>query len=272
MMSDESMFQSLENAIDLERYAILDLDGTAGRQLVATCREQMDAVGACVLDGFVLPYVISEIVRELNPRFGDAYYCQHDHNPYLEPEDENFPPDHARNRCHVTDVGCLADDMIPDTSTLKSLYNWEPLQNFIATVLGMPKLHPYADPLGSLNVNIFQPGQQHAWHFDNADWVSTIMLQSAEAGGFYEYVPSVRSEDDQGYENITPILDGDRTGIRTLDMGPGALILFRGRYSIHRVSPIEGNRPRLVAVLSYDTEPGVMLSEYNRKLFYGRVA
>ena len=28
----------------------------------------------------------------------------------------------------------------------------------------------------------------------------------------------------------------------------------------------------LVAVLSYDTQPGVMLSEHNRRLFYGRVA
>ncbi|MGF1608219.1 MAG: hypothetical protein ACFCUQ_02405 [Kiloniellales bacterium] len=55
-------------------------------------------------------------------------------------------------------------------------------------------------------------------------------------------------------------------------MGEGALVLFRGRHSLHRVTPVEGARPRLVAVLSYDSEPGVMLTEYNRKLFYGRAS
>ena len=55
-----------------------------------------------------------------------------------------------------------------------------------------------------------------------------------------------------------------------LDMGVGALVLFRGRYTLHRVTPVEGHSPRLTAVLSYDTAPGVMLTEHNRRLFYGR--
>jgi len=262
----------MENAIDLERYPILDLKSKAAQDLIASCSQQMNDVGACALDGFVLPGVIDNIVSELKPKFDEAYYCAHDHNAYLAPDDESFPPDHARNRKLVTDVGCLADDLIPEQSVLKAIYNWEPLQNFIASVLGFEKLYPYADPLGSLNVNLFQPGQQHAWHFDNADWVSTIMLQPAKMGGIYEYVPGVRTPEDQGYEAITPILDGERTNVRKLNMGKGSLVLFQGRYSIHRVTPIEGTDPRMVAVLSYDATPGVMLSEHNRRLFYGRVA
>jgi hypothetical protein len=39
-------------------------------------------------------------------------------------------------------------------------------------------------------------------------------------------------------------------------MAAGALVLFRGRYALHRVTPVEGARPRLLAALSYDPEPG----------------
>jgi predicted 2-oxoglutarate/Fe(II)-dependent dioxygenase YbiX len=57
-----------------------------------------------------------------------------------------------------------------------------------------------------------------------------------------------------------------------LDLAAGALVLFRGRYALHRVTPVEGTRPRLLAALSYDPEPGRTLTEHTRKIFYGRVA
>ena len=42
--------------------------------------------------------------------------------------------------------------------------------------------------------------------------------------------------------------------------------------ALHRVTPVEGRVPRLLAVLSYDTAPDKMLTEHTRALFYGRVA
>ena len=53
-------------------------------------------------------------------------------------------------------------------------------------------------------------------------------------------------------------------------MEPGTLVLFQGRYSIHRVTPIEGDVPRLVALLAYDTKPGTCSSELLRAFRYGR--
>ena len=84
--------------------------------------------------------------------------------------------------------------------------------------------------------------------------------------------PWIRSADNENYATVARVLDGERTGVRELSQGVGTLILFRGRHSLHRVTPVAGSQPRLVAVLSYDTEPGAMLSEHNRMLFYGRVA
>ena len=53
-------------------------------------------------------------------------------------------------------------------------------------------------------------------------------------------------------------------------MDPGALVLFQGRYTIHRVTPIKGKALRLVALLGYDTKPGVVSSEHLRYMRYGR--
>jgi hypothetical protein len=53
-------------------------------------------------------------------------------------------------------------------------------------------------------------------------------------------------------------------------MTPGMLLLFEGRYSLHRVTPIEAGQPRLVALLAYDTKPGTTSSELLRLVRYGR--
>jgi hypothetical protein len=261
-----------ETFVDLVRYPIEDLEAEAGRGLVARCRRQLAEDGACVLAGFLLPEAAARARTELEPRLGEAFYCEKSHNPYLDPDDPAFPAEHPRNRPQVSDLGALADDQIPRGTVVRSLYQWDRLQGFVAALLEVPRLYPYADPLASLNVNVFQPGQQLGWHFDNADWAVTLMLQPAEAGGVYEYLPWIRSPEDENYEAVAGALGGGRDGVRVLSQDAGALVLFRGRYSLHRVTPVEGERPRLVAVLSYDTEPGVKLTEHNRRLFYGRIA
>ena len=55
-------------------------------------------------------------------------------------------------------------------------------------------------------------------------------------------------------------------------MHPGTLLLFEGRNSIHRVTPIVGQTTRLVALLAYDTKPGTRSSKGLQMARYGRVA
>ncbi|MCP3704490.1 MAG: 2OG-Fe(II) oxygenase, partial [Alteromonas sp.] len=45
----------------------------------------------------------------------------------------------------------------------------------------------------------------------------------------------------------------------------------RGRNSIHRVTPTEGDRIRMLVVLAYNTKPGIALSDSARMTFYGRL-
>jgi hypothetical protein len=49
-------------------------------------------------------------------------------------------------------------------------------------------------------------------------------------------------------------------------------MLFEGRRSVHRVTPVEGEEARLVALLAYDTKPGTMSSELLKLVRYGRGA
>ena len=66
------------------------------------------------------------------------------------------------------------------------------------------------------------------------------------------------------------VLEGE-IPTKKLAMDAGALVLFRGRNSMHRVTPTIGDRTRMLVVLAYNTEPGVSLSESARMTFYGRL-
>ena len=71
---------------------------------------------------------------------------------------------------------------------------------------------------------------------------------------------------------VAQVLDGTYDGVRRLAMEPGSLVLFKGRCSIHRVTPIEGKTARPIALSGYDTTPGVLMSESARLRRFGRVA
>ena len=51
----------------------------------------------------------------------------------------------------------------------------------------------------------------------------------------------------------------------------GDLQLFKGRYSLHRVSPLRGKTPRHVAIFSYVEEPDMVGSPERTKQLYGRI-
>jgi hypothetical protein len=54
-------------------------------------------------------------------------------------------------------------------------------------------------------------------------------------------------------------------------MTPGTLMLFNGRWSMHRVTTIHGTDSRYVALLAYDTKPGTDSSDELKLSRYGRM-
>ena len=81
----------------------------------------------------------------------------------------------------------------------------------------------------------------------------------------------LRSADDRNDDGVRALLAGGRDRIRTMSGAPGTLALFRGHWSPHRVTPVEGEQMRMNAVLSYARAPGHRLGDETYRLFYGRV-
>src|SRR5579862_7086146 len=258
--------------IDLERYPILDLNGAATRELTSHCRTQLDKTGACELPGFLKPDAVEILVRESDSLAAHAYHSVVTGTPYLEVPDPSLPNDHPRKFFEPTSVGVVAYDQFPEQSVLRRLFEWDPLMEFIAAALKKDRLYRYADPMGALNLAVMGDGERLHWHFDQTDFVTSIALRPSETGGDFEYVPLIRSASDENYPRVQRLLEGSSDEVVRVAMNPGTLLLFEGRNSIHRVTPIAGPTTRLVALLAYDTKPGTRSSKGLQMARYGRVA
>lgn len=260
----------IERKFNLARHPIAALDNGSGAALVEGCRSRLRAQGAYVLEGFLRQEAVAAILGELDGVLENAYYKPKTHNAYLAPADGDLPASHPRNRQQLTDSATLAYDFIAADSTLEEIFRWPPLREFIARTLGYEELHPYADALAAVNVLVYPPGTQTGWHFDNARFVVTLMLQQAQQGGTFEYAPFIRARERENYPAIEAVLDGESEPVHTLEQSAGDLVVFQGRYTLHRVTEVRGAAPRVIAVLSYDVKPGTQLSPHTRKTFYGR--
>ena len=95
------------------------------------------------------------------------------------------------------------------------------------------------------------------------------MLQPPKSGGAFEYVPKIRERDDE-HKIVARVLAGDRDGVVELPFTAGTLLIFGGRQTLHRVTRVSGDDPRLVPVLCYSEQPDLKNSEAVRQLFWGR--
>ena len=257
---------ALDTIVDTARYPLGD------PALVARCAEALDRDGAITLPGFLTTETLAELVAEAEAEADNAFYTASTHNVYLTPVDDSLPPDHVFNRQVVSSKGCICTDQVPAGSALHRLYDAPEFRAFIAGVVGEEALYPYADSLSSINVHYAPEGKELNWHFDNSEFAITLLLQKPEGGGAFEYIKDLRDAEagEMNFEGVADLLEGRRAP-DVLDIDPGTLVLFRGRNSIHRVTPTEGSTKRILVVLAYNSEPGIALSESARMTFYGRM-
>ena len=255
-----------ENIINLEQHPIQESDYSK------SCKDQLDSKGALVMEDFLNSKTITSLQTEAKEVRHLAYFCHQNHNAYLLDPDPDFPAEHIRNLEQVSDKGCITHDQVPENSLLRTLYEWPDFRNFLKQVLGEP-VFPYADTLSSININYYEQGQQLGWHFDNASFAVTLMLQSPGQGGEFEYREKVRNSEkgDSAFADTEAVIKG-KLQPKTLAMSDGALVLFRGRNSLHRVAPVVREHARILVTLNFNTEPGIMLSELARMAFFGRLA
>ena len=235
------------------------------------CQERLATSGAAVLHNFTSEAGKTRLRDEALELLPKAYYCATRHNCFLTANDDALPSEHPRNTLLLNNKGGIADDLIPREAALRSLYDWPPLREFLAQVLGYERLYSMADPLSSLNINVHQIGQVQGWHFDGAPFAITLMLRASRHGGVFEYVPNLRDETSADYEAIGKVLGGERSLIKTLEISDGTLVIFTGHYTLHGVSaPLD--RPRVNAILSFATHADARLDAHTQQIFYGRSA
>lgn len=257
--------------IDFTQYPIADLTQPESRSFADKCRVQYQQTGLCMLPGFILPAALEQLASEASACSDKAYFCKSSHNAYLDDGDDSGSDSDVVNRQEDTFVGSVAYDYVPEGSRLKSLYQWDPLKDFIGYVLGKSPFYRFADPFGACSINVFVEGGEHGWHFDESEYTVTLMLQAPETGGSFEYVPQIRGLADEK-EIVGRVLDGNRNGVVELPFSEGTLLIFGGNQTLHRVTRVSGNRARLVPVLCYAEDPDLVNSESVRQLFWGRSA
>ena len=262
---------SLDQIVDLDSYPIDRLDSPAGGALIARARAALHGDGACDLPGFLQAAALDRAVESALAVRDRAFRTEQTHDIEFSGLDAaSLAGDDPRRTPVRSAKEGTAFDGIPADSPVRALYESPEMLRMIASVLEIDPLHRSDDPLGALNFMYYRPGDELGWHFDNADFVVTLLLQAPEAGGTFEYAPMLRSEHDRNDEGVRALLGGDRRRIRTMSSSPGTLAVFRGRLSPHRVTPVEGTRMRVNAVLSYATAPGHRLRPETYRLFYGR--
>lgn len=263
--------------IDTDRYPLDRLGTPEGENFVEACRARLEEAQALALPGFVLPRAVAAMLSEAAAAKADGHRMDGHYTAYSDDmsadDDATLPADHPRRLRQAARHRFVAGDRIPETSPLRRIYNDETLLAFLAAVLDAPSLQTVADPLGCLNLLVYEPGDCNGWHFDSTDFVVSILLQGAEGGGAYHYVPNLRSDDDPNLEAVGAYM---RQGFGACDareasLEPGTLFLFKGRYTLHRVTPVQGTRDRIVAILSYDRRAGYVLSDGTKQQLYGRV-
>ena len=255
----------LEDIIDLKQNPIND----ANYKL--QCKDALDKNGALVIDNFITRVALERIKQEGQSKKDLAYFTQNNHNVYISDSDPKYADDHPRNRLVESSKGCITDKQIDKDSPLRTLYDNQDFRLFLKDILGEDELYEYADEYSSINLHYASKGQELGWHFDNSSFATTLLIQKPEAGGVFQYVRDLRDADkgEMNFDAVDKVLTGTTTP-DFLSFEPGALVLFRGRNAIHRVTPTEGEITRMLVVFAYNSKPDISLSSSARKTFYGK--
>jgi len=264
---------NLGDLVDIDTYPLHEPDSDAYGRAVADARAGLRADGCAVVPQLLRPAAVHLLSDEIVARKYATHFSTQDINPYFHvTPDPAYPSRHPVNTFIERSSGFIPGDSWEPGCATDTLFRSPALARFIADCLEVPELHCYADPLAGLTANILEPAQQFTWHFDTNDFAVTVLVDEADSGGLFQYVPMIRSADDENFDGIQRILEGAADGVHTLQLRPGDMQIFRGRYSLHRVTRVGADSaPRHAAIFAYTQEPGVIGRLERTRQLFGRV-
>ena len=260
----------MHHLIDLETYPLDRPDSAEYASLVARCRDDIANDGMFNLSGFLRPGVAQAAADAASPTIKTAAFKHARwHNVYFKKHVDGIAQDHPALKQVRTENRTLCGDQLSGNPIL-DVYEWGPMADFLAKTMGKEQLFTMDDKLARINVQATREGEGLNWHFDRSEFTTTILLQAPEIGGQLEYRKDLRSHDDPNFDGVAKLLAGKDPLAKRAKAEPGALNVFKGVNTIHRVVPVVGSVERVVAIFSYFDRPGVLFSPEEQKGFYGR--
>ena len=255
--------------IDLVRYPIHQ-DGPARAALVSQVQAELERDGCAVIRSFLTPMAIDALTAEAEGVAQKGHRSFNRTNAYFTRDDPTLTEDDPRRQFFDRSNTFIPADNFAKSGCLRAIHDSPGFDEFIQHCLGETKFHRYADPLADVIVNMAEEGNGFPWHFDTNNFTVTLAIQNADEGGAFEYAPMIR-RDGENLQEVSRVLNGTSDNVKVLELRPGDLQLFRGRYSLHRVAPLKGSTRRYVAIFSYVEEPDMVGAPERTKQLYGRV-
>ena len=259
-----------QDYVDTQRYPIDQIHSARYKALVSKIQAQLNEVGCAVLSGFIKSERIEQFVHEADQVADKGHRSFNRTNAYFSKDDESLTAQHPIRRFYDRSNAFVPADNFGADSPLRSIYEWSLFMPFIQHVLSEKDFYRYADPLADVIINVVEQGDGFPWHFDTNNYTVTLAIQNGNEGGYFEYSPNLRTPSNENYSGVQAILDGDTTKVHTLELMPGDLQIFKGRYSLHRVSPVVGDKRRYVGIFSFVDQPFMVAKVERAKQLYGR--
>lgn len=261
---------SLADVVQLDRYPLHESTAEPTRELINTCTQQLAQTGCAHVPGMLTSGAVRRMCAVTRDVGHLAYHSTTRHNPYFTDPDAALDEDDPRQFYQERSTAIVARDQMPDDALVHTLHHWPPFISFLKACLGVRELYPFLDPINGVTINMMHPGDVLPWHFDTNEFTVSLVLQKSDDGGWFEYVSNTRTPRDERFAEVAEVLKGDRSRVISVDMEPGDLQLFKGRYSLHRVSRVEGMRPRFTSILSYALMPNYVARAGRIRKIYGR--
>ena len=266
------MKKNLSNVVNLNKYPIGDLDSPKIKRIIENCRTELERDSCSVIPNFILPNSLDVMRKELEQQLDEVYMSKESVNAYLYSKDDpTLPKDHPKRIFMKRFNGYLNSDCFLENSEIKFLYKSEELLKFISACLGISPIYRWADPLACHAYNVMETDGILPWHFDSCEFTLSLMIQKPEKGGIFEYCPNIREPGHEKFDDVKKVLDGDRSRVRQLDLNPGDLQIFKGRFTLHRVTKIIGQTSRYMCIPAFVLDPWRVNTPEHSKAIYGRV-
>jgi len=274
-----------------------DLSSPEAQAQVEQARHKYQTEGAVTFPEFIENKALEAVVADCRKQEDAAFTTDDTHTAYLKQVDMQLhPPDSVYNHSMRTQVASIAFDELSMDSPLVLLYQHPTLLQLVSLIVQKTPLYLSADPIGCCSINVFRPGYYHSFHFDESEFSTTIMLQEASdsSTGLFQYTRPLRdTTDDLALPRVAAAIethdetctqrfaetaaathheneDDPTMHLSTLDFQPGTLSIFSGSRSLHRVTRVNGDQSRLVAVLTYSSTPNFVNTPETQRLFWGR--